>query len=182
MVAFSAEYAGNTDVYVVPVERRRAEAPDVASRRRHGAGLDARRHARSCSPRAAPPRRRAATPRFWTVPAEGGVEEPMALPRGYQGKISPDGTPHRLSHEQLVGRRAPQLSRRPEPPDLDRRPQDATTSSRRRGPTRRTSIRCGSATPSTSSPIATASANVWSYRHRRRKTADAGDASSPTST
>ena len=31
-------------------------------------------------------------PRFWTVPAEGGVEEPMALPRGYQGKISPDGT------------------------------------------------------------------------------------------
>ena len=27
-------------------------------------------------------------PRFWTVPAEGGVEEPMALPRGYQGKIS----------------------------------------------------------------------------------------------
>ena len=31
-------------------------------------------------------------PRFWTVPAEGGVEEPMALPRAYQGKISPDGT------------------------------------------------------------------------------------------
>ena len=33
-----------------------------------------------------------AAPRFWTVPAEGGVEEPMALPRAYQGKISPDGT------------------------------------------------------------------------------------------
>ena len=31
-------------------------------------------------------------PRFWTVPVEGGVEEPMALPRAYQGKISPDGT------------------------------------------------------------------------------------------
>ena len=31
-------------------------------------------------------------PRFWTVPAEGGVEQPMALPRGYQGKISSDGT------------------------------------------------------------------------------------------
>ena len=30
-------------------------------------------------------------PRFWTVPVEGGVEEPMALPRAYQGKISPDG-------------------------------------------------------------------------------------------
>ena len=31
-------------------------------------------------------------PRFWTVPADGGVEEPMALPRGYQGKISADGS------------------------------------------------------------------------------------------
>jgi tricorn protease len=31
-------------------------------------------------------------PRFWTVPVEGGVEEPMALPRGYQGKISADGS------------------------------------------------------------------------------------------
>ena len=31
---------------------------------------------------------------------------------------------HRLSHEQLVGRRAPQLSRRPEPADLDRRSED----------------------------------------------------------
>ena len=32
------------------------------------------------------------SPRFWTVPVEGGVEEPMILPRGYQGKISADGT------------------------------------------------------------------------------------------
>ncbi len=31
-------------------------------------------------------------PRFWTVPATGGVEEPMPLPRAYQGKISSDGT------------------------------------------------------------------------------------------
>ena len=33
-------------------------------------------------------------------------------------------TPRRVSHEQLVGRRASQLSRRPESSDLDRRPQD----------------------------------------------------------
>jgi tricorn protease len=33
-----------------------------------------------------------AAPRFWTVPVEGGVENPMALPRAYQGKVSPDGT------------------------------------------------------------------------------------------
>ena len=32
-----------------------------------------------------------AAPRFWTVPAEGGVEEPYPLPRAYQGKFSPDG-------------------------------------------------------------------------------------------
>jgi tricorn protease len=31
-------------------------------------------------------------PRFWTVPAEGGVEEPLPLPRAFQGKLSPDGT------------------------------------------------------------------------------------------
>ena len=36
-------------------------------------------------------RRPNATPRFWTVPAKGGIAEPMPLPRGYQGKISPDG-------------------------------------------------------------------------------------------
>src|SRR5262249_1907311 len=33
-----------------------------------------------------------ATLRFWTVPAQGGIEEPMALPRANQGKVSPDGT------------------------------------------------------------------------------------------
>ena len=33
-----------------------------------------------------------AAARFWTVPLEGGVEQPMALPRAYQGKISADGS------------------------------------------------------------------------------------------
>ena len=42
-IAFTGDYAGNTDVYTVPAGRRRAEAPDVASRRRRRAGLDARR-------------------------------------------------------------------------------------------------------------------------------------------
>ena len=31
------------------------------------------------------------TARFWTVPVAGGPEVPLALPRGYQGKIAPDG-------------------------------------------------------------------------------------------
>ena len=46
-IAFSGEYGGNTDVYVVAGGRRRAEAAHVASRRRHGAGLDARRPQRA---------------------------------------------------------------------------------------------------------------------------------------
>ena len=56
-------------------------------------------------------------------------------------------------------------------PDLDRRPQDARSRSRRRGPIRRTSIRCGSATPSTSSPIATASATSGRTTRRSKQLA-----------
>ena len=125
--------------------RRRAEAADVASRRRRRAGLDARRQ----------------VDRVRLVARDVGAERRAALlDRAGRGRRrGADGAAarlsgqdlarrhaHRLSHEQLVGRRAAQLSRRPEPPDLDRRSQDATISSRRRGPTRRTSIRSGSAT------------------------------------
>src|SRR5258707_13288454 len=38
------------------------------------------------------PRRRSAALGFGTVTAAGGVEEPMPLPRGFQGKISGDGS------------------------------------------------------------------------------------------
>ncbi len=89
-IAFSGEYAGNTDIYVVPSgggEPKRLTwhpAADLAQ----GWTPDGKNVLFS-SPRAtAAP---SASPRFWTVPAEGGVEEPLALPRGYQGKISPDG-------------------------------------------------------------------------------------------
>jgi tricorn protease len=90
-IAFSAEYAGNTDVYVVPSAggepKRLTWHPgnDVAQ----GWTPDGK-SVMFASGRAtwAP----SGAPRFWTVPAEGGVEEPMALPRGYQGKISPDGS------------------------------------------------------------------------------------------
>jgi tricorn protease len=90
-IAFSAEYAGNTDVYVIPADggepRRLTWHPgaDLVQ----GWTPDSK-SVLFTSPRAtwAP----SGAPRFWTVPAEGGVEEPMALPRGYQGQISPDGT------------------------------------------------------------------------------------------
>jgi len=32
-----------------------------------------------------------AAPRFWTILSEGGVEQPMPMPRAFQGKISADG-------------------------------------------------------------------------------------------
>ena len=90
LLAFSAQYAGNVDVYVVPAEGGEPKRLTWHPGARHRPGLDARRkvdrlqlHARDAAPSGAP--------RFWTVPVEGGVETPMALPRAYQGKISPDG-------------------------------------------------------------------------------------------
>jgi tricorn protease len=90
LVAFSAEYAGNTDVYVVPVEggqpKRLTWHPgaDVVQ----GWTPDGKQ-VLFASPRAtwAPN----AAPRFWTVSVDGGVEMALPLPRAYQGKLSPDG-------------------------------------------------------------------------------------------
>ncbi len=89
-IAFSGEYAGNTDVYVVPAEggdpKRLTWHPGADSVQgwtpTDNAVLFSSGRA-SWAPNAAP--------RFWTVPAVGGVEEPLPLPRGYQGKISPNG-------------------------------------------------------------------------------------------
>ena len=90
LIAFSAEYAGNTDVYTVPVgggqpmrltwhpsaDMVQGWTPDGKS-------------VMFASPRAswAP----SAAQRFWTVPVAGGVESPMPMPRAYQGKLSADG-------------------------------------------------------------------------------------------
>lgn len=90
-IAFSGEYAGNTDVYVVPAEggepRRLTWHPGGDQVQGWTADGKAVLFA-SARATWAP----SGTPRFWTVPAEGGVEIPMPLPRGYQGKISADGT------------------------------------------------------------------------------------------
>ena len=90
-LAFSAEYAGNSDVYVVSVEGGEPKrltwhpGPDLCQ----GWTPDGKSVIFSSTRATWAP---SGAPRFWTVPAEGGVEEPMPLPRGYQGKISPDGT------------------------------------------------------------------------------------------
>jgi tricorn protease len=90
-IAFSGEYAGNTDVYVVPA----AGGEPLRLTWHPGADLvqgwtpDGRAVLFSSSRASWTP---SGAPRFWTVPAGGGVEEPMAIPRAYQGKISPAGT------------------------------------------------------------------------------------------
>jgi tricorn protease len=90
-IAFSGEYAGNTDVYVVSAEGGEPKrltwhpGPDSVQ----GWSADGKSVLFSSTRATWAP---SAAPRFWTVPAQGGVEEPLALPRGYQGKISADGT------------------------------------------------------------------------------------------
>ncbi|HEX8030237.1 MAG TPA: PDZ domain-containing protein [Vicinamibacterales bacterium] len=89
-VAFSADYAGNTDVYTVAVSGGEPVrltwhpgADNVQGWTPDGTKIMFASSRQSSAPNA--------TPRFWTVPAKGGIAEPMPLPRGYQGKISPDG-------------------------------------------------------------------------------------------
>jgi tricorn protease len=90
-IAFSGEYAGNLDVYVVPAEGGEPKrltwhpgADTVQGWTADGRSIMFSTTRATWSPSGAP--------RFWTVPVEGGVEEPMTLPRGYQGKISSDGS------------------------------------------------------------------------------------------
>ena len=87
-IAFSGEYAGNIDVYVVPAEggepKRLTWHPGADSVQ--GWMPDGKSIVFASARATAAP---SGAPRFWTVPVDGGVEEPMALPRAYQGKISP---------------------------------------------------------------------------------------------
>jgi tricorn protease len=90
-IAFSGEYAGNFDVYIVSADggepKRLTWHPGadlVEGWTPDGKSILFSSNRGSWAPSGAP--------RFYTVPAEGGVEEPMALPRAYQGKISADGS------------------------------------------------------------------------------------------
>jgi tricorn protease len=90
-IAFSGEYAGNFDVYIVSSDggepKRLTWHPSadiVEGWTPDGQSILFSSTRGSWAPSGAP--------RFYTVPAEGGVEQPMPLPRAYQGKISADGT------------------------------------------------------------------------------------------
>jgi len=89
-IAFTAAYGGNNDVYVVPASGGEPQrltwhpgADTVQGWTPDGKAILFTSARATWAPSAAP--------RFWTVPAGGGVEEPLPLPRGYQGKISGDG-------------------------------------------------------------------------------------------
>ena len=90
-IAFSGQYAGNTDVYVIPAgggEPKRLTwhpgADEVQGWTPDGTSIIFASSRATWAPSGAP--------KFWTVPVEGGVEAPMALPRAYQGKVSADGS------------------------------------------------------------------------------------------
>jgi len=90
-IAFTSEYGGNADVFVVPADGGEPKqltwhpGQDVVQ----GWTPDGKAILFTSSRATWAPTGAA---RFWTVPLDGGVEQPMALPRGYQGKISADGT------------------------------------------------------------------------------------------
>jgi tricorn protease len=90
-IAFTGEYAGNADAYVVSSEggepRRLTWHPGADTVQ--GWTPDGKSVLFASGRASAAP---SAAPRFWTVPLEGGVEQPMTLPRAYQGKISSDGS------------------------------------------------------------------------------------------
>ncbi|HEY2375237.1 MAG TPA: PDZ domain-containing protein [Gemmatimonadaceae bacterium] len=89
-VAFSAMYGGNVDVYVVPSvggEPKRLTwhpaADEVQGWTPDGKSIlfESARGGDAPQP----------VPRFYEIPVTGGIEQPLAMPRAYQGKISPDG-------------------------------------------------------------------------------------------
>jgi tricorn protease len=90
LVAFSAQYAGNVDVYVVPIEGGEPKrltfhpgADQVQGWTPDGKDIVFNSARASNGP--------GAIPRFYVVAVEGGTERAMPQPRAYQGKISPDG-------------------------------------------------------------------------------------------
>jgi len=90
LIAFSAQYGGNVDVYVIPAEGGEPKrltwhpgADIVQGWTPDGKNIVFQSTRATWAPTAAP--------RFWTVPIEGGPEVAMSIPRAFIGKISPDG-------------------------------------------------------------------------------------------
>src|SRR5215467_14060008 len=97
-IAFSATVAGNTDVYVAPTtggDPKRLTYHPGADRVR-GWTPDGKRVV-FASARASAPQQSYC--RLWTIGLEGGLPEPMPMPRAFSGAYSPDG--RRFAYEEF---------------------------------------------------------------------------------
>ena len=103
-------YDGNIDVYIVPSDGRHAEAPDLASGRRHRPGLHARRKERAVHERPVELHEplHAALHRTY----RGGPETKLPIPNAARASYSPDGK--RIAYNPIARRvrRMEALSRR----------------------------------------------------------------------
>lgn len=92
-IAFTATVAGNTDVYVVPTAggdpTRLTYHPGVDCVR--GWTPDGRRVVFGSSRGAVPTPGANAYFRLWTIGLDGGLPEPLPMPRAFTGAFSPDG-------------------------------------------------------------------------------------------
>ena len=134
LIAFSRTSGNNTDIYVVPAaggEPRRLTYHPGSDRVR-GWAPDGKRIF-FASDRASPPQ--SSYLRLWSVPVDGGFEEPLPMPRAFGGQFSPDGK--RIAYEEIpIGVRA-RLVRDERLAPLSRRPHAAGADHGCREPLRR---------------------------------------------
>lgn len=96
-IAFTAEYDGNQDVYLMPVEGGEPQrltwhpAPDLVS----GWTPDGKKVLFSSNREGTPTRES----RFFTISVEGGMPEALPVPRAVNGSISPDGK--KIAYQQI---------------------------------------------------------------------------------
>ena len=97
-IAFTATVAGNTDVYVVPTAggepTRLTYHPGID--RVRGWSPDGKRVIFG-SPRLSPPQQ--SYLRLWSVSVDGGLPDPLPMPRAFTGTYSPDGK--RVAYEEF---------------------------------------------------------------------------------
>lgn len=97
-IAYTATVAGNTDVYVMPAaggEAKRLTFHPGVDRIR-GWSLDGHRVIFASARDSVP---QESFTRLWTVAVDGGLPEPLPLPRAWTGVYSPDG--RRLAYEEI---------------------------------------------------------------------------------